>query len=264
MSETGPNGFRSCLALTWIAQGLGMVLIVSGFYPFNGARHSLWTLPFIVPTLGWILADICTLIGSYLPQKLAGAWQYIAALLIFMGGWGTYDSRLRFHDNVEYAISSKQWEEAAPFLASLGPHDLVIGQKDDVIVLANLYPYMGDSAFTGTSMAALAPYGRAHILFNPFYRILLYRRTFLATLQEAERRGYFVGIDRLIFMKTVVTSPPISDLMRCSKLEQKRFIPSSYELMHAGNGFQFMTIPARLFFAEVLAPEGKAHACIAQ
>ena len=250
------EGLRSCMNLAWITLAFGIMLTVTHVYPFPGTRHSLWTLPLLLPSVAWIFAEACGFLRLMMPRS----WQHISAAVIFAAGIMTYSPAIRFSENLEYEITTRQWDAVAPFLASLGPEDLIVAQKEDAILLQNLYPYLGDAPFTGTPMAALAPYRNTHILFNPANRILNHEHMLTVMLQEAEKTPVFASIHRVVFMRAgVVTSVPIFNIMRCPLLAGKAFIPPN---PRSSPNVLFMTIPASTLLNDVLPPAGKAHSCL--
>ena len=260
-SKSGDTPLRRCMGLAWIALGLGIALILLSIFPFAGTRHSLWTLPFLIPPVGWLLALFCGWLGKRTakPELFNAA----VAAAIIAGGLVMYDPAARFHDNVEYAIPQKQWQTAEAFFATLGPEDLIIAQKVDAAVLANVYPHLGSAPFDKSSMVAIVPYGKTRILLNPYYQLMNQRGTLTPTIEEARKHGVFDGVTRLVFINGTNTNIPIVNLMRCGALDDKQFIPPDADMKHLSADLILMTAPAQVFLDEVMNESGKAHGCIA-
>jgi hypothetical protein len=261
--EKNNNVFRACLTLTGIALALGTALIATSLYPFPGTRHSTWIVPFLVPPAGYILAASSEWLGDILARQHLLLWRNIMAPLILLCGWATYNPAHRFSDVAEYTIPDRQWQAIAPFLASLGPADLIVAERDDAVLLESLYPFLGDNPLMDKKMIVLAPYERTHILFSPFYRRLTEKDTLTGMLREAETHGFFEGVDRLVFLRTAVTHWPVNDLINCPALGGKAFIPPGAALHTGGANAYIMTVPAQNVLQDVLLPEGPAYGCLA-
>jgi apolipoprotein N-acyltransferase len=93
------------LGLTAVALLLGMGLVISGAYFAPGTRHGIWVLPFIIPPLGWLIADACTRIAG--AKSLALPLMTVALLVL---GYISYNPVLRFTDGTEYDMRESQWQ----------------------------------------------------------------------------------------------------------------------------------------------------------
>jgi hypothetical protein len=152
-------------------------------------------------------------------------------------------------------------------MSALGPRDLIVTEKDDGMMLANLYRYMKEDAFTGRVMAALAPYKNTHILFNPYYPRNYTRGVFLATLDEAAARHMLDGADRIFFMRMAWSRSPLNDLMLCGALEKQIITFPAFGAPLSRNDIDraraaIMVISRDVMFRDILAPAGKARACL--
>jgi hypothetical protein len=261
------QGLRFFLALSAGAYALGIMLVLTRLYPEPGTRHSLWILPFIVVPAGWMLANVCQWLGARLslPQSLR---LQAPALLLLAAGFLTYDPEARFADTSEYVWRKQPWDSFTRYTQTLGKNDLVITEKDDGIMLANLYPFMGEDAFSGAHMAALAPYGQTQILFNPYYPRNYSTPIFLATLQEAQARHMFDSIDRLVFLRMLWSKSPLTDLMLCDALPKQIVtfpafalpVRTRYDIERARAAL--MIVPKDLFLKDVMTENGKARSCL--
>jgi hypothetical protein len=258
---------RSLLTLSVLAYGLGMLLVVTRIYPEPGTRHSIWVLPFVILPTGWMLADgIYWLATKILPTR--AVWP-AAAVFLLACGLLAYSPQARFSDGSEYVWQKEVWDSFSDYMGTLGPADLIITEKDDGIMLANLYPYMGGDAFSGKVMARLAPYRGTRILFNPYFPRNYSTQVFLATLREAQASHLLDKADRLFFLRMAWSRSPLTDLMLCPAVD-KRIItfpatPAGSTLSRDninGSLAAIMVVVKEPFLRDVLSPEGKAHACL--
>ncbi len=264
------DGLRSALALNWLAYGLGMLLLITRLYPEPGTRHSIWVLPFVIPTAGWILADT----GEWLFARVLKAKSLaspLLALVLLIGGYLLYDPEARFKDGSEYVWPKQDWQALTGYMSTLGPQDLIVTEKDDGIMLANLYPAMGPYAFNGERMAAVTPYGSTQILFNPYYPRNYSRYVWLATMKEAQDRHLFDGIKRLIFLRMAWSRSPLTDIMLCDKVDNKQIVTfpatlASHRFLTRNDIYlswaAVMEIPAKPFLKDVLSPGGLERVCM--
>lgn len=261
---------RPFLALAAVGFFCGMALVFSGAYSTPGTRYCLWLLPLIVPPAGLAIAGL----GEGALKKLLPTWgkfsSMIFAIFLLIVGIALYDLNARFSDGSEYAMPQEQWEDLNRYLATLGPGDLVVTEKDDAIMLANLYPVMGDDAFTGDKMATLIPFANTHILFNPYYPRHYNKDIFIATMKDAEARHILDGISRLVFLELAWSRSPQADLMLCDALAAKQLLAfpplpegralTREDIYHTRSAF--LLLPTQDFLTDVLAPAGKAHGCM--
>ncbi len=261
---------RPLLALAALGFGLGMMLLLTGYYSTPGTRYSLWLLPLVVPPAGMAIAALSErALQALLPQS-GELLPMILALLLLIAGYASYDLNKRFADGAEYAMPQEQWQELTRYLATLGPKDVIVTEKDDGIMLANLYRVMGDDAFTGERMATLAPYARTQILFNPYYPRHFGRDVLLATMEDAQARHLLDGADRLVFLEMAWSRSPQADLMLCDALTDKQLVafpplPSDHALTREDiyhTRAALLLIPKQEFLSDVLSPSGKAHGCL--
>ena len=259
-------GLRSLLGLTLIAYGLGMFLVITRLYPEPGTRHSMWVLPFVLPAAGWILADSCRWLASLYPGKPLPL--SVMAACVMALGIVTYSPATRFSDGSEYVWPQEQWEDFARYLQKLNRHDIIITEKDDGIMFANLYRVMGDDAFSGRAMATLTDYSNLHIVFNPYYPRNYSRHLFMATLLEADARHLLVDGQRFIFLRMAWSRSPLTDLMLCNTMDKEivTFPPLGRKPLTRENIYNsyaaLMIVPRQFLEEELLAPNGKAHACL--
>ncbi len=258
------SDLRALLTLNAMAYLLGMLLVLTRFYPEPGTRHSMWILPFVIPPAGWMLADLCEWLNSKLIRS-----QSATALLLLGAACLTYSPETRFHDGSEYVWPQDQWRSFNRYLQALGPKDLIVTEKDDGIMLANLYRAMGTDAFTGVHMAALAPYRNTHILFNPYYPRNYSRNVLLATLEEAQTRHMFDGMERLVFLRMAWSRSPLTDLMLCDMPDKQLVAFAPLDTTHAlsrndiyGRFAVIMIVPKVPFLKEALASNGKVANCL--
>ena len=209
---------RRLALLTLVGSLAGMVLYYKQIYPPLGTRRSLWLAPLLLPAAALAFADVCERILRLLLPSFATLRSQIFALALLAAGMATYGENQRFQDGSEYAMPLEQWTALNASLEKLGPDDLIVTEKDDGIMLANLYRVMGENAFTGAHMAALAPYRNLHILFNLYYPRNYSRNVLAATLHEAHARGMLDGVKRLVFLRLAWSRSPLTDLMLCNNL----------------------------------------------
>jgi 4-amino-4-deoxy-L-arabinose transferase-like glycosyltransferase len=258
---------RALIILAMIAFAFGLALMLTGIYAQLGTRRSLWLLPFLIPPAGWMIAlSLRRALSRILPASGSFHLQ-IGALMIFTAGCLLYHQQQRYDDGSEYVWQKEVWDSFSDYMGTLGPADLIITEKDDGIMLANLYPYMGGDAFSGKVMARLAPYRGTRILFNPYFPRNYSTQVFLATLREAKDRHLLDGADRIVFMRMAWSESPLTDLMLCDALDKQVitfpvFSPrvTRYDIERARAAI--MLISKQALLADVLPVTGKARACL--
>ena len=246
---------------------LGAILYGSGLYPLSDSRHSLWILPLILPAAGWMISlALNELFQRILPQSSTTHAQ-IPALILLISGCVLYNQQDRFQDGGEYVWQQSVWDSFNRYLATLKPTDLIVTERDDGILLTNLYRSMGSDALSGKRMAAIASYRDTRILFNPYYPRNYDVSVFLSTLREAQSAHEWDGSDRLVFMQMAWSRSPLIDLMTCNALEKQVItFPAFASPLSRGDikraRAAIMLVSREEFEKQVLAPDGKAAQCI--
>ncbi len=257
------------LALMGCAFALGMVLFIFNIYTSITGKHIIWTFPFIIPALGWLLSDACARAAQHLARLRQAQWAAYLATGIFIGSWALYSPADRFADTSEYAMNHSQYDALKRFYATLGPGDLIVMHRDDAAMFANIYPALGNDAFTGLVNATVVPYLNTRILFNPFFRRLNETGVLLNTLLEAKTNHMLDGVDRLIFFYSLWPQSAVGQLILCPSLDKEMltFPPkepghrfSREELSH--EAALVLIVQKAVFFKEVLSPAGNAHSCL--
>ena len=254
------DGLDSMLLLAWIALGLGMLLVISRVYVFAGTRRSLWILPFFIPATGWMLGGACDHVIAILQPRIRLPWRHIVIAAMILAGCITYSPEERFLNTVEYTITLKQWQAVTAFLAGLGASDLVVTEKDDGVLFANLYPYMGNATFSNFPRSVIIPYRNSQLLFSPFCR-RLGGGQLLDMLKDAQQTYALGGVRRLVFFRTGWSGQALSSLMRCPALKDATFFPP-LETFRRSGGVIFMMVPLDVFLRDVASPYGAAHNCL--
>lgn len=268
----GRKNLRPLLLLTVLAMLLGMALLVSGLYVAPGTRHGLWILPFIVPPLGWIIGDaIAYLARTAAPRYGSDAGTFLTASLIAVVACGplTYSVKERFSNNSEYNVPVKEWLSLNRYLEQLTSRDLIIAERDDAVLLVNIYPLLGTAAEDAQTMAAIADVGHTRLLFNPYYRRTSSRNVIVATLQEALNRHFLDGVDRLVFLHGSWDYSPLYKLFTCPELAATivTFPASTYVRHFTPEDFRHIPFIVMLVSKEellnaLMKPDGKARACL--
>jgi hypothetical protein len=163
----------------------------------------------------------------------------------------------------------KQWNAAEQVLKTLTASDLIVTERDDGALLANLYRPMGEDAFSGATMVETALYGNVPILYNPYFPRSYNRVVFLANLQEAMDKGLLQKAERLVFFRTGWSRSPLTDLMVCPDLEKTVLTFPAQSPHHTltrddilGSYISMMMVSRQTFVDDVLAPGGKVRACL--
>jgi hypothetical protein len=245
-----------------MAFALGILLLVTGVYTQSGTRRSLWLLPLIVPQAGAM--------SGLLLERLLRRSQLtviIAGLLLIVFGSLSYNEQRRFDDGSEYVWRQDTWNDFERTMATLGPRDLIVTEKDDGIMLANLYASMGDDALSGKTMARLAPYGDTRILFNPYFPRNYSTDVFLATMGQAQESHLLDGADRIVFMRMAWSESPLTDLMVCDALDKHIITFPDFHEAVTRDDIQraraaIMIIPKQVLLTDILPANGKARACL--
>ncbi len=260
---------RPLIALAALALLVGMALYFTQIYPPLGTRRNFWIFPLLVPVAGAVLGDALEHICIRLLPTMTALRLPVIALIALIAGLASYDAADRFHDGSEYAMPRKQSDTLGRYLETLGPKDLIITEKDDGIMLTNLYRVMGTDAFTGAHMSALAAYGNTHILFNPYYPRNYSRNVLLATLEEAQTGHMFDEVQRLVFLRMAWSRSPLNDLMTCDTLTKQLVGFPPFEPNHPMDSdyiytrsAALMIVPKERFLSEVMAQDGKARTCL--
>lgn len=256
--------FYSMLKITLLSFALGMVLLATNIYPYFGTRRGLWALPFLISTAGAMIGILCApLLGKSTGMRQMGA------MALIIGGYLLYSPDERFHDGAEYAMPLKQWNGAEQVLKTLTASDLIVTERDDGQLLANLYRSNGDAAFSGKTMIATDAYGNVPILYNPFFPRSYNRAVFLANLEEAAQMGVMKTTQRIVFFRTAWSRSPLTDLMLCPMLEKTVLTFPAQQPFHTltrediyGSNVSMMLVRKQTLMDDVLAPDGKARACL--
>jgi 4-amino-4-deoxy-L-arabinose transferase-like glycosyltransferase len=269
-SLPGWEKLRGFVLLAGLSLTVGAGLFYFQIYPFLGTRHSLWIFPLIIPITGAVVAEITAYISRRLnPDAPIAAPMMVYISLILLATWSALaHSDARFGKTGEYGWPLTLWQDLTSKLETLGPTDLIITEKDDGIMLANLYRYMGDDAFYGSRMATLVPYHNTHVLFNPRYPRNYSTDVMLATLEQAKREHMFDGIKRFVFLQMQGSRAPLTELMLCPALKKEiilyppeppdhKFVREDFYVHRA----TLMLISKQAFLNDVLSPSGGNHNC---
>jgi len=240
----------------------GVILFLTGIYPFVGDRHGLWLLPFFIPPAAWVLVDALL----HITKK-----PIFVAMLIFAGGVAFYDAEDRFSDSMEYKITESQWQDISGYLDGLDDKMLLVSGKTDAIMMAppgvNIYADIKNPQYVASPLSALVPYYHTHLLFDKTYRT--YTGNMISILQSAYSSRLLDNYDRLIFISSFVPSDIFSDLILCPTLDKKLV---SFPAAEPGHVFIredlrkysviFMEVNKQDFLRQFLAPDGKARECL--
>jgi hypothetical protein len=191
------------------------------------------------------------------------------AMAFILAGCLLYSPGERFRDGAEYALPWKEWDAADKALQSLSPSDLIVTERDDGALLANLYRPIGNDAFSGATMVATAPYRSLRILYNPYYPRSYSTAVFLANLKEARQKGLLKPPGRLAFFRTAWSRSPLTDLMLCPALEKTVLTFPALGSEHTltrddiqGSYISMMLVQKQALLDDVLSPHGKARGCL--
>jgi uncharacterized membrane protein len=261
---------RPLLGLAIAGLILGMALVFTGLYNTLGTRYCLWLFPLVIPAAGMTIANIGTCTLRKLMSNSSHIGSTLLAAFLLVAGAAFYNVDKRFGDGSEYAMPQQQWDDLNNFLQTLGPDSLIVTEKDDGIMLANLYPLMGKDAFTGKKMATLAPYRGTHILFNPYYPRHYSTGILLAAMEDAQTRHLLNGINRIVFLEMAWSRSPQADLMLCDALAGKQLVtfpplPTDRALTRDDiyrTRAALLLMPTQTFLNDVLPAAGKAHGCL--
>lgn len=136
---------------------------------------------------------------------------------------------------------------------------MVVMERDDAIILTNLYPLLGNTAFEPTQMITIAPYHNTHILFNPYYRRYWNMDIPVQTIQEAQTNHLLDGIEDLVFVKLQWPNSHLTHLMLCKNLDKQVV---TFPDATTQNDVTAMRISKDTFINDMLSPNGRAHACL--
>jgi hypothetical protein len=261
--------FRFLLTLIGFAFALGIILFATNIYCPMGGRHKLWMLPFIIPVLGWLLADMCNLLANRLTGFIQFPWLAIIAVMMLIGGYALYSPTDRFSDESEYALTTTQQAAVEQFFDKLGASDMIFIERDDAMMFQNIYPALGSAPYTGRVHAMQGPYHATHMIFDPFYRRIYSEGILTNMFKEALEKHLLDGIDRLVFFYSLWPRSVAKTLMQCDALDKQVIVytdtgpsynASKQDIEHAHAAV--MIIAKELFIKDLLSPTGKAHACL--
>lgn len=244
------KALNAWLMLSGLSLLLGVVLFITGIYPFVGDRHGLWLLPFFIISMGWLIADAFL----FLTKSF-----YLSAGLAFSCGLLFYTAQDRFVDSTEYAMTEKEWQQVSGYLQSVDPRSLLVSGKTDAIMLAppqvNMYHYLGNNPASISPIAAFIPYYGTHLLFNNRNTMRIYKNaTLTQMIEDASSKGMLKEYDTLIFIDSYAASQPVTDLMQCKALD-KTVVSFSASMF-------FIAVKKQDFMEQVISPAGKAHSCL--
>jgi hypothetical protein len=255
--------FRFLLALMALGLALAMALYITDIYTPVGGRHNFWIFPFIISAAGWLLSDICLAASRRL-----GRFSWLATIML-LGGWGAlYNARDRFADASEYSMTNAHHAAVERFFNGLGPRDLIIMERDDAVMFEDIYPLLGSAPYTGDPRAALAPHLHTHILYDPFFRRMYEKNILLEMFRQAQAKRMLDGVDWLAFFYSLWPHSIAAQLMLCPALDKKVvvFLPMPGRLAKGDDIHQaraaLMLVSKQSFVTDVLAPGGRAHACL--
>jgi hypothetical protein len=259
--------------LVGIAFLVSMLLTATDYYYPAGTRRGLWVLPFVIPTMGWIIANAIEFFGGVIVQKYYVPGVEILLAILLLSGWVTYDPEKHFNETdslmAEYEMKEKDWQEVHGYLQKLGPDSVIIPDYN-IGILANIYPYLDKNQGT----AILMPYGNAHILFPFNYRRISDSQILDNMMKDAVRYHLLDGINNLVFLRTKwsafrTESTPAASLILCPKINKKTaYFPSRSSekplIFEELNNYSaiIITIPKRVLLEDVLPEKGKAHSCL--
>ena len=251
---------------------LGSILVFIRIYRLETLRHHLWIMPFIIPFSACVIADSFSLILTEL--KIPHINKLVLLLLFTISMLG-YDKEERFASVEEYMVSENNWQEIDKYLNTIDNHSLLLAERDDAIMLTNIYPYLGKEQFEKTAMTSWLNYKNTNIVFNPYYRRISYKFMFLETTTELYNT-IPNNIDNIIIMNTKWTGAQARNssfplLILCPELDKKiTYFPASRqgEKITKENIYDFdalfMTVSKKDLFEQVIAENGKAHYCLDQ
>lgn len=201
-----------------------------------------------------ILADA----ASVLPSK---APKFVTVLIA--AGLLAYSPTKRFTDYSEYGIKQVNLDAMKTYLLTLDSHDAIIAERDEAFRIKDIYPYLGDTPFTGKDMALKIPYEDTSLIINPYYRRLRTRNLLLTTLEAAQAQHMLDGVDRLIFMH----SYPQAVLIGCPELNKQIFtFPPTGRSLTAEEAFatpaMLLIVSKKDFWEQVVSQNGKAYHCL--
>lgn len=260
------KALRNFTILTAIAIGIDITMIDTIHYSSNGTRHDLWLAPFLLILSGLVVSNTCNMLANKFPQ-ISAKIPYITAIILTLAGIVSYSPEGRFSDAGEYDIKFRDAGLLAGYLSKLDKKTVIIAERDEAFRIKNIYPYLGEDAFTGKSMATMTSYYDTSIIFNPYYRRMRTKDILFKTMEEARNRNMLEGIDTLVFMH----SYPMAVLAACPALEKNILTFPSFGIDHKFTPEEIFSIPAILmiipknvFFEQVISPSGKAHGCLTE
>ena len=241
------------------ALGLGIVLYATRFYNIASPRHYIWNFPFLIVASGWALARVS---GPVIKDT-----GFLSGILL-AGGVLMYNPDMRFSDTLEYQVPQAQWEKLSHFAEGLGEHDLIIANRDDAILLEDVYHFTDDVACRGPAQSVLMPFGKTHILFSPIHRRFFKADYLKEMLDDAKARGWMTGVDRLAFYQTQWARAAEPDFSACN-ITGKEVTPLWQSNPRYGfvrrksDSYAKLTLVSRnAFLNEALAQSGAAHSCL--
>ncbi|HEU5047750.1 MAG TPA: glycosyltransferase family 39 protein [Rickettsiales bacterium] len=245
---------RNCLALAACGIGIKIFMIVTLHYSSSGTRHDLWLIPLIIPCAALIISDAASAYSSK---------THTMAIMLLTAGLLAYSPQRRFTDYSEYGIKQANLDAVKYYLETLDEHDAIIAERDEAFRIKDIYPYLGDAAFTGKDMALKIPYESTSLIVNPYYRRLRTRNLLLTTLKAAEEQHMLDGVERLIFMH----SYPQAVLIGCPELDRQIFtFPPTGKSFTAEEAFanpaMLLIVRKKDFLEQVVSENGKAYHCL--
>ena len=266
--QGGDVAFKRFFWLPVLAVALGLLLNLLNIYPIFGMlswRRNLWVAPFIIALAGWLLAETIGLIKNSNLLKFA---PFVLIVLAF----AAYNPIARFSDISEYVMPAKDFNRLQAYTDTLNDDTLLFAERDDAIMLKNLYPYLGQKAFVKEDMAIAIPYKNTSLLLNPFYRRLLDKQVFLETMHFAIDHAMLK--ENIVFFNTKFSGIrtehyPVADLILCSDLPKEIIvIPAlaANEQLTTQNLYEHNIVLARVTRDDLvnnfLNENGKAHHCL--
>lgn len=254
-----PSALRAPIALAGMGFLMSIALYMSGFYTMDEQRRNLWMLPLLMPAAGGMTAVMLKSVTRFKAGIIAGIIIVVSA---------SYDYAIRYQRNNEYSDwQFGAWQTVTHILGQLGPHDLIITNKDGINLLTNIYRYKSDDTFMSQHLMALDSYQNTHILIDSSLFYSIPTETLLHTLRKAYAQHMLDNIDHVVFVKLWLQTP-FHQVMSCAALEKEILFksdPSTDVVLDKDfphHYFAVFSVPTQAIIHDLLPTDGKAHRCL--
>lgn len=256
------KALNDCLARAGGMLLLGVVLFLTGIYPFAGDRHGLWLLPFLILPAGWMMADISRII-----LKKEG----VAAIAVTVAALLCYNPQDKFRFSDEYRMKEQEWQQVKNWLNHLDNKSLLVTGRTDAIMLSdnrqNIYRHIN---LDGLQNFAYIPYYNTHILFNNQGEMRIYTSTTLKRMmQGADSNSLLNSYETLVFVNSYMSSEAMVKLINCTGLPKKMVAFANDSENHDFNPataekyqMVFVIVSRKDFMEQLMPPSGQAASCI--